>query len=262
MRVCGNHDNLSVVRLRPQFRDGDEEVILDGHFEDLHIIRERNAVMSTENTLNAQARERVGKGASRELRRNKLVPAVIYGDNKDPLPIALDAKEMTLRLLSGGFMITVFNIEVSGESHRVLAKDYQLDPIKDTIQHIDFFRITKGATLVVEIPVHFINEEESQGISRGGVLNIVRHTIEVECRASAIPESFEGDLTGLDIGDSLNISSITLPEGVKPTIDDRDFTIATIAAPAVLGDDTSDEEAPEVEIIGEETDEENGASED
>ena len=158
-------------------------------------------------------------------------------------------------------MITVFNIEVDGASHRVLAKDYQLDPIKDTIQHIDFFRITKGATLEVEIPVHFINEEESPGISRGGVLNIVRHTIEVVCRASAIPEFIEADLTGLDIGDSLNISSITLPEGVKPTIDDRDFTIATIAAPAVLGEEPTDDEAPETEIIGEETDEENGDSE-
>jgi large subunit ribosomal protein L25 len=211
--------------------------------------------MSTENTLKAQARDRVGKGASRELRRNKLVPAVIYGDNKDPLPIALDSKDITHRLHSGGFMITVFNIEVNGESHRVLAKDYQLDPVKDYIQHIDFFRITKGATLVVEIPVHFENEEDSPGISRGGVLNVVRHTIEVECRASAIPESIIGNLAGLDIGDSLNISSITMPEGVKVTIDDRDFTIATIAAPAVLGEEPSeDDEAPETEIIGEETD--------
>ena len=208
--------------------------------------------MSTENTLNAQARDRVGKGASRELRRNNLVPAVIYGDNKDPLPIALDSKELTMRLHSGGFMITVFTIEVDGSSHRVLAKDYQLDPIKDTIQHVDFFRITKGASLVVEIPVHFSNEEESPGISRGGVLNIVRHTIEVECRASAIPENIPADLTGLDIGDSLNISSISLPEGVKPTIEDRDFTIATIAAPAVLGEEPSeDDELPEVEVIGE-----------
>lgn len=207
--------------------------------------------MSTDNTLKAQLRDRVGKGASRELRRNKLVPAVIYGDNKDPLPIALDSKEMSMRLHAGGFMITVFNIEVDGGSHRVLAKDYQLDPVKDFIQHIDFFRLTKGATIVVEIPVHFENEEESPGISRGGVLNIVRHTIEVECRASAIPEGLTGDLTGLEIGDSLNISAITLPEGVKPTIDDRDFTIATIAAPAVLGEEPTDEEAPEVEIIGE-----------
>ena len=191
--------------------------------------------MSTDNTLKAQARDRVGKGASRELRRNKMVPAVIYGDNKDPLAISLDTKEMTERLQAGGFMITVFNIEVGGESHRVLAKDYQLDPVRDFLQHIDFFRITKGATLVVEIPVHFENEEESPGISRGGVLNVVRHTIEVECRASEIPEGIMADLTGLDIGDSLNISAITLPDGVKPTIEDRDFTIATIAAPAVLG---------------------------
>jgi large subunit ribosomal protein L25 len=212
--------------------------------------------MSTDNTLKAQARDRVGKGASRELRRNQMVPAVIYGDNKDPLPIALDRKQMTERLLSGGFMITVFEVDVNGESHRVLAKDYQLHPVKDHLMHIDFFRITKGATLVVEIPVLFENEEESPGISRGGVLNVVRHTIEVECRASAIPENIAVDLTGLDIGDSLNISSITLPEGVVPTIDDRDFTIATIAAPAVLGEEPSeDDEAPETEIIGEEKEE-------
>ncbi len=217
--------------------------------------------MSTDNTLNAQLRDRVGKGASRELRRNKLVPAIIYGANKDPLPIALDAKEMTMRLHAGGFMITLFDVEVDGDSHRVLAKDYQLDPIKDTIQHIDFFRITKGATLVVEIPVHFVNEEQSTGITRGGVLNIVRHTIEVECRASAIPEAIIGDLTGMDIGDSLNISGITLPEGVKPTIEDRDFTVATIAAPAVLGEEPTDEDTPEVEIIGEETEDESDEEE-
>ncbi len=209
--------------------------------------------MSTENTLKAQARERVGKGASRELRRNNMVPAVIYGDNKDPLPIALDRKEMTTRLMSGGFMITVFEVEVNGETHRVLAKDYQLHPVKDFLMHIDFFRITKGATLVVEVPVLFENEDDSQGISRGGVLNVVRHTIEVECRASAIPENIVANLAGLDIGDSLNISDISLPDGVVPTIEDRDFTIATIAAPAVLGEEPSDDdEAPETEIIGEE----------
>ena len=217
--------------------------------------------MSTQNTLKAQVRDRVGKGASRELRRNNLVPAVIYGDNKDPLPIAIDHKEMTTRLHAGGFMITVFNIEVGNESHRVLAKDYQLDPVKDLIQHIDFFRITKGATLVVEIPVHFENEEDSPGITRGGVLNIVRHTIEVVCRASAIPEFIVGNLTGLDIGDSLNISNMDLPEGVVPTIDDRDFTIATIAAPAVLGEETTAEETPEVEIIGETSEDDEEASE-
>ena len=214
--------------------------------------------MSTDNTLKAQARDRVGKGASRELRRNKMVPAVIYGDNKDPLPISLDTKEMTERLQAGGFMITVFNIEVDGESHRVLAKDYQRDPVRDFLQHIDFFRITKGATLVVEIPVHFENEEESPGISRGGVLNVVRHTIEVECRASEIPEGIIADLTGLDIGDSLNISAITLPDGVKPTIEDRDFTIATIAAPAVLGEEPSEDDevdVDDVEVIGETKDE-------
>ena len=215
--------------------------------------------MSTDNTLKAQARDRVGKGASRELRRNNMVPAVIYGDNKDPLPIALDRKSMTERLHAGGFMITVFEVDVNGESHRVLAKDYQLDPVRDFLMHIDFFRITKGATLVVEIPVVFENEEESPGISRGGVLNVVRHTIEVECRASAIPENITASLDGLDIGDSINISDVELPEGVKPTIEDRDFTIATIAAPAVLGEEPSEEDetdVDDVEIIGEEKDDE------
>lgn len=213
--------------------------------------------MSTDNTLKAQARDRVGKGASRELRRNNMVPAVIYGDNKDPLPIALDRKSMTERLHAGGFMITVFEVDVNGEAHRVLAKDYQLDPVKDFLMHIDFFRITKGATLVVEIPVVFEGEEESPGISRGGVLNVVRHTIEVECRASAIPENITASLDGLDIGDSINISDVDLPEGVKPTIEDRDFTIATIAAPAVLGEEPSEEDetdVDDVEIIGEEKD--------
>ena len=194
--------------------------------------------------LKAERREKVGKGAARELRRNGYVPAVIYGDKKDPLAITLSRKEVTMQLHAGGFMTTLAMIEVDGEKHQVLAKDYQTDPVRDFVTHVDFLRIGKGTRVVVEIPVHFLNEEESPGLKRGGVINIVRHEVEVECPATAIPDAFEVDLTGLDIGDSIHISNITLPDGVTPTITDRDFTVATIAAPAAL---TAEEDAGETE---------------
>jgi large subunit ribosomal protein L25 len=179
--------------------------------------------------LSAQLRNRTGKGAARELRRNAMVPAVIYGDKKDPLPIALSSKEVTMRIHAGGFLTTLATIEVDGVKHQVLPKDYQTDPVRDFITHVDFLRISKDSKVIVEVPVHFLNEEGSPGLKRGGVLNIVRHEIELECPAMAIPEYIEIDLTGLDIGDSIHISHVTLPENSRPTITDRDFTIATIA---------------------------------
>ncbi len=212
--------------------------------------------MSNEYTLEAQARERVGKGASRELRRNGMVPAVIYGDNKDPLAIALSYKDLSMKLHGGGFMTTIATIDLAGDKHRVLPKDYQLDPVRDFIEHVDFLRVSKNTIVTVEIPVHFENEEESPGLKRGGVLNIVRHTVEINCPADSIPDSFTVNLEGFDIGDSINISNVTLPEGVEPTITDRDFTIATIASPAALKSEEEEaaeaEETPETEIIGEE----------
>ena len=212
--------------------------------------------MSNEYTLEAQARERVGKGASRELRRNGMVPAVIYGDKKDPLSIALPYKELSMKMHGGGFLTTIATIEVNGDKHRVLPKDYQLDPVRDFIEHVDFLRVSKNTIVTVEIPVHFENEEESPGLKRGGVLNIVRHAVEVNCPADSIPDFFTITLDGYDIGDSINISTVTLPEGVEPTITDRDFTIATIASPAGLKSDEEEEaegeEMPETEIIGEE----------
>ena len=198
--------------------------------------------------LKAERREKAGKGAARELRRNGYVPAVIYGDKKDPLSITLSRKEVTMQLHAGGFMTTLATIEVDGEKHQVLAKDYQTDPIRDFVTHVDFLRIGKGTRVVVEIPVHFHNEEDSPGLKRGGVLNVVRHTIEVECPATAIPEAFDSDLAGLEIGDSIHISHITLPEGVVPTITDRDFTIATIAGAAAM----KPEEEEGEEVVGEE----------
>ncbi len=193
--------------------------------------------------LVATVRDRVGKGAARALRREHKIPAVIYGDGKAALPIALPNKEVSLKLLGGGFLTTVATIDVGGEKIRVLPRDYQVDPVRDQLIHIDFLRITAGDTIAVEVPVHFLNEAASPGLKRGGVLNIVRHEVELECPADAIPASIEVDLTGLDIGDSVHISAVKLPEGVTPTIRDRDFTVATIAAPAVLTEEEAAEDA-------------------
>lgn len=198
--------------------------------------------MSETYELKAEARERVGKGSARELRRNGKIPAVIYGDKQSPVSIALPYKDVTRRIHGGGFMTTVATIDVDGKKFRVLPKDYQLDPVRDFTMHVDFLRVGKNTVVTVEVPVHFENDEASPGIKRGGVLNVVRHTVEVHSPADAIPEFFLADLTGLQIGDGIHISNITLPDGVTPTITDRDFTIATIAAPAVL---TAEEEAGE-----------------
>ena len=190
--------------------------------------------MSETYELTAEVRDGVGKGAARAVRRQGKIPAVIYGDKTPPTPIALPSKDVTLRIHRGGFLTTIASIDVGGEKIRVIAKDYQLDPVKDFPIHIDFLRVGEGATLTLDIPVHFVNEEKSKGLKRGGVLNVVRHTVELDVPADAIPDALIVDLDGLDIGDSVHISNVTLPEGVKPTITDRDFTIATIAAPAVL----------------------------
>lgn len=193
--------------------------------------------------LKAEARERVGKGSARELRRNGLIPAVIYGDRKAPVSIALSRKDVTLKVHAGGFMTTLATIDVDGTKYSVLPKDYQLDPVRDFLMHVDFLRISKNTQVTVEIPVHFENEEASPGLKRGGVLNVVRHTVECNCPANAIPEALIVDLTGLEVGDGVHISAVKLPEGVEPTITDRDFTIATVAAPASLKSDDNTDEA-------------------
>jgi len=209
--------------------------------------------MSETYELKAEARERVGKGSARELRRNGFIPAVIYGDKQAPLSIALPYKDVTLKIHAGGFMTTIATIDVGGKKIRVLPKDYQLDPVRDFTMHVDFLRVSKNTQVVVEVPVHFLNEEKSPGIKRGGVLNVVRHHVEVHCPADAIPDFFEADLTGLQINDGIHISHITLPEGVTPTITDRDFTIATVATPAALRSEEEEaEEAAETTEAAEE----------
>jgi len=196
--------------------------------------------------LKAELRERVGKGSSRELRRKGLIPAVIYGDKQEPVAISLPSKEVTLKIHSGGFMTTVATIDVGGKKISVLPKDYQLDPVRDFTVHVDFLRVGANTQVNVEVPVHFVNEAKSPGIKIGGVLNIVRHEVELHCPADAIPEFLTADLSGLKIGDGIHISHIKLPQGVTPVIGDRDFTIATIVAPAG-GTSGEEEETPAAE---------------
>ena len=204
--------------------------------------------------LKAAARDRVGKGAARATRRAGLVPAVIYGDKQAPESIAIGRKELGNLIKSGGFLTTLFSVDVNGAKSRVVPRDVQFDPVRDFPIHVDFLRLGEGARLNVNVPVQFINEEESPGIKRGGVLNVVRHEIELICLADQIPDQLVADLTGYDIGDSMHISAIQLPEGVIPTITDRDFTVATVAAPAVLvveEEEVEEVEGEEVEGVGE-----------
>ncbi|BCH31451.1 50S ribosomal protein L25 [Mesorhizobium sp. L-8-10] len=204
--------------------------------------------MSETYELKAEARERVGKGSAREVRRNGKVPAVIYGDKQPPLAIALSYKDIFYKIHGGGFMTTVTTIDVDGKKIQVLPKDYQLDPVRDFPMHVDFLRVGKNTAVNVEVPVHFVNEDKSPGLKRGGVLNVVRHEVEFHCPANAIPEFITIDLTGADIGDSIHISAVKLPAGVKPVITDRDFTIATIAGSAAMKPEAeAAEEAPEAE---------------
>ncbi|MEE2951955.1 MAG: 50S ribosomal protein L25/general stress protein Ctc [Pseudomonadota bacterium] len=201
-------------------------------------------------TVKAEKRDKVGKGAARHLRNNGLIPAVIYGDKQEPLSIALPYKETFLALHGGGFMTNIATIEVDGKKIKVLPKDYQLEPVRDFLMHVDFLRVSEKTRVTVEVPVHFENEDEAPGLTRGGVLNVVRHAVEVECPAGDIPEAFTLDLTGLDIGDSIHASALKLAKGVELTITDRDFTIATIAAPAALRSEEDEaEETAETEVI-------------
>ncbi len=199
--------------------------------------------MSDSIALPAARRERVGKGATRAVRRAGRVPAVIYGDRKDPLTISLDPRDVDRELHKAGFFATLVDIEVEGSKHRVLPRDVQFDPVSDRTIHVDFLRVGRGTQVTVNVPVAFLNEEESPGLKRGGVLNVVRHEIEFLCQADTIPPQIEVDLTGMEIGDSVHISQVHVPEGATPTIADRDFTIATVAAPSAVKAEAAEEQA-------------------
>jgi large subunit ribosomal protein L25 len=195
--------------------------------------------MAAAKQLQAVARDRAGKGAARAVRRQGRVPAVIYGAGQPPEPIALDFNLAKQLIFAGRFLTTVFEIDVEGRKTRAIPRDYQLDPVKDLPVHVDFMRLAEGQRIRVEVPVRFINQEASPGLKRGGTLNIVRHTVELLVPADAIPDSLDADLAGLDINDSLHISAIKLPEGARPTITDRDFTVATVAVPAGFKDEVA-----------------------
>ena len=199
--------------------------------------------MSEQLTLPAEARERAGKGASRALRREGRVPAVIYGNKEEPQGIHVAERELMKLLNTGHFMNTVVMIN----GIRTLPKDVQFHPVTDRPLHVDFLRIGEHSTVHVNVPVRFENEEASPGLKRGGVLNIVRHELELICDAAEIPDEISISLAGLDLGASIHISAVTLPRGAVSAIDDRDFTIATIATPSALrsAEADADEATPE-----------------
>ncbi|MBI4723965.1 MAG: 50S ribosomal protein L25/general stress protein Ctc [Rhodomicrobium sp.] len=182
--------------------------------------------------LKATGRESTGKLANRALRAQKMVPGVIYGGEQGPANVALEYKLVWQHYQTGHFLSTVYLLDVDGKKERVIPRDVQVDPVRDFPIHVDFMRVSRSSRIDVEVPVHFLNEDASPGLKRGGVLNIVRHEVELSCPADSIPESITLDLTGLEIGDSIHISAVKLPKGVTPVIADRDFTIATIAGAA------------------------------
>ncbi|WP_373089536.1 50S ribosomal protein L25/general stress protein Ctc [Sneathiella sp.] len=203
--------------------------------------------MSEVAVLIAETRDRAGKGTSRALRRDGRTPAVIYGDKKDPISISLETNELVKTIHRDAFLSTVYTVKVGSTKHNVLPRDMQLHPINDMPVHVDFLRVSAKSQIAVMVVVHFLNEEECVGLKRGGVLNIVRHEIELMVPAGNIPEAIEIDLLKYDIGDSVHISEVTLPEGAHSTITDRDFTIATIASPTVEPEVDEDAEAAEAE---------------
>jgi large subunit ribosomal protein L25 len=184
--------------------------------------------------LKAEKRATTGSAAAKQMRKREIIPAIIYGGEKPPQNISIARGTVWRQLETGHFLSTVYMLDVDGEKIRVIPRDIQLDPVRDFPLHVDFMRVSKTSRIDVEIPVHFVDEDKSPGLKRGGVLNIVRHAIELTCPADAIPESIEVSLDGLDIGDSVHISAVTLPANVVPTITDRDFTIASIASSAAM----------------------------
>jgi len=187
--------------------------------------------MATVNELSATARPKAGKGAARAVRREGRVPGVIYGDSKEPIGISLDFKELRQRIYAGHFLTTVFNVDVDGTKHRVIPRDFQLDPVKDNPIHVDFLRLGEGAKVRVRVPIHVKNADQAPGIKRGGTVNIVTHTISVLVPADDIPQAFDVDLTGLEINYSKHLSDVELPKNVK-VLEHGDITLVTIVPPS------------------------------
>lgn len=217
--------------------------------------------MSGNTTMTAEPRDRAGKGAARATRRSGRVPAVIYGDHKDPILVSVEPVELMRHLHKPGFFSMLMDLNVAGDHHRVLPRDVQFHPVTDAPLHVDFMRIGKGTRITVMIPVQVENEDKCKGLKRGGVLNIVRHEVEVRCDPENIPDVITLSLEGLDIGDAMRISDAGLPADVKPTITDRDFVLVTIAAPTVVKDEAAEAQAEAEAEDGEEGDDEEGGEE-
>jgi large subunit ribosomal protein L25 len=187
--------------------------------------------MATAKEIKATVRPRAGKGAARAVRREGRVPGVIYGGNEPPLTISLDDAELRQRIFAGRFLTSIYDVEVDGKKHRVIPRDFQLDPVRDHPVHVDFMRLTEGATIRVSIPIHVINSDQSPGVKRGGAVNIVTHTLDVRCPADAIPDAFNVDVSGLEINHSRHLSDLTLPPNVRPLVAGN-ATLVTIVPPS------------------------------
>jgi large subunit ribosomal protein L25 len=190
-------------------------------------------------TLSATLRGATGSGPARGARREGLIPGIIYGGGDPAEPIALSFRELNKLIYAGHFLTTIFEIDIDGAKQRVIPRDYQLDPVKDQPLHVDFLRLKPGSSLKVDVPVHFINQDICPGIKKGGTLNIVRHAIEMRVPADAIPDAIVIDLGHLEIAESIHIQDIALPAGCRPTLRNLNFTIATIAPPLVVAEDTA-----------------------
>jgi large subunit ribosomal protein L25 len=187
--------------------------------------------MATVRAMKAMARPRAGKGAARTERRAGRVPGVIYGDNQPPLTISIDHEELRRRIYGGHFLTTIYELDIEGTKHRVIPRDFQLDPVKDLPVHVDFLRLGVGAQIRVRIPVHVLNAEQSPGVKRGGAVNLVTHTVEVQCSADAIPDSIDVDISELEINYSKHLNEIALPSHVR-VIGRADQTLVTIVPPS------------------------------
>ena len=199
--------------------------------------------MADSTIINGNLRNSTGKGSARAARRAGRIPAIIFGDKKETISIDIEEREYKKIMNQSGIFSRLLDLSVDGKSNLVLTRDIQFHPVSENPLHVDFLRVGKGSNINVSVPVSFINEELSPGLKTGGVLNTVRFELELMCPADSIPEKIEINLEGLVVGDSIKISSVNLPDGVSSTITDRDFTIATIAAPTVMSEVSTEETA-------------------
>ena len=211
--------------------------------------------MSSIDTLNASLRDKVGTNSTKKIRFAEKIPAIVYGDGKKPEPISLSIKDLRIEINKSSFLNKIYDLLINKNKTRVIVQGVSQNPVTDQLEHIDFLRVNDKTKVTIEVPVKFINETLSPGIKRGGVLNVVRYTVEVICPVNKIPESFEFNLEGLEIGDSIHISHTKIDEGVEPTIKDRDFTVASILAPSALVSAETSEDKTDEE--GEDKDKEN-----